>query len=307
MFISVIVPTFNKARFLRASLAALGYQALARDRFEVVVVVDGSSDDTMAFLEGFRPGYALRHVWRENGGRSRARNHGAALARGTHFLFMDDDVLLHPRHLVHLLEGLEARPRGVHAGSLSNVRSEAVGQILEWFSAGAPPAFPSLEPYCAPYPHYDAAKALFAAGEAPAAWWGVFTAGNLCVERGWFESVGGFDEAFHGWGPEDADLCYRLFRRGARGAFDAESRLYHLDHARDAAETARSTLRNVKRLYRKHGGQPEVLEYLRFYNGMTSLEQFNNACADLYHLPRLSVAPFFSTLRQVTQHSFGWA
>jgi glycosyltransferase involved in cell wall biosynthesis len=306
VLISVIVPTFNKAPFLRASLLALGYQTLARDRFEVVVVVDGSTDESLPFLEGFRPGYELRYVWRENGGLASARNHGAALARGTHFLFMDDDVILHPEHLAHLRRGLGARPRAVHAGSLSNVRAQAVPRLLEWF-AEAPPAFPRLEPYCVPCPQYDAPKTLFAAGEAPAAWWGVFTGGNLCVERDGFESAGGFDDAFRGWGPEDADLCYRLFRRGARGAFDAESRLYHLDHARDAAATARSTLRTVKSHYRKHCGQPEVLEYLRFYNGMTSLEEFNNACADLYHLPRLAVAPFFSNLRQVTHHSFGWA
>jgi len=307
MLISVVVPTFNKAPYLRASLAALGYQTLARDRFEVVAVVDGSTDETLPFLEGLRPGYDFRYVWRENGGLASARNHGAALARGSHFLFMDDDVLLEPGHLEHLYQRLQALPLAVHAGSLSNVRVQFVPQILEWFGFHPPSSFPSLEAYCAPCTHYDAPKALFAAGASPAAWWGVFTGGNLCVDRRSYESVGGFDDAFRGWGPEDADLCYRLFRRGAAGSFDAECRLYHLDHARDAAETARSTLRNVKRLYRKHGRLPEVLEYLRFYNGMISLEDFNNSCADLYNLPRLSVEPFFSTLRQVTHHSFGWA
>ena len=117
MLVSVVVPTFNKAPYLRASLAALRYQTLAPDRFEVVVVVDGSADETMTLLEELRPGFSLRYVWRENGGLASARNHGAALARGSHFLFMDDDVLLDPHHLAHLYDGLQALPNAVHAGS----------------------------------------------------------------------------------------------------------------------------------------------------------------------------------------------
>jgi GT2 family glycosyltransferase len=314
MSISVIIPTYNKAAYLKASLGALGFQTLKRELFEVVVVVDGSTDETLQVVQALRPDYSFRYVQRENGGLASARNLGARLATGSHLLFMDDDVLLDPSHLAHLFASVQERPRAVHSGYLSNIRIDAVPEILRLFDAARAQTFPVLEPFCAPCAHYDAPKVLFSGRSSeptpnpgPAAWWGVFTGGNLCVERLLFESVGGFDEAFRGWGPEDADLCYRLFRQGTSGQFDPACRLYHLDHVRDPAEAARSTLRNVKRLYTKHGRLPEVLEYLRFYNGMISLEAFNNACADLYDLPRLSVAPFFSTLRQVTKHSFGWS
>jgi len=80
--LSIVIPTFNRARRLRACLEALGRQTQTASDFEVIVVVDGSTDETEAMLEGLLSPFALRVVLQENRGWCAARNNGAQLAAG---------------------------------------------------------------------------------------------------------------------------------------------------------------------------------------------------------------------------------
>lgn len=307
MLLSLVLPTYNKRAFLAAALRALERQTLAREAFEVVVVVDGATDGSAELVAALRPGYTLRHVVQPNAGLAAARNRGTAEATGEHVLFMDDDILLDPAHLERLAAGLAAFPDAVHFGLLRNVAREHVEGLL---AAGAwARGWPDIEPLCGSSALYDALGVLFRGrrrdgpGESiPAVWWAVVTGGNLCVPRARLTRVGGFDPHFRGWGPEDADLCYRLFRAGLTGRFHAGCRVYHLDHARDPTRVARELLRNATYLYRKHGRPPELLAYLRFFNGLLSLEEFNNDCARRCGLPELELEPCAGSMREVTRH-----
>jgi GT2 family glycosyltransferase len=182
-----------------------------------------------------------------------------------------------------------------------------VPAILEQIRVGQSLDFRALTPVCVFSSLYEAMKVLFrgrsmdpARPFRPAAWWGVVTGGNMCVPRTVLEEAGGFDAAFRDWGPEDADLCYRLFKRGIEVTFNEECRLYHLDHVRDVGKLSLALLQNAKRLYRKYEKPPELLQYLRFMNGMSSLEAFNNACAEIYSFPPIATESFFATMREVT-------
>src|SRR5262249_51635181 len=91
--LSIVIPTYNRAERLPACLDALGEQTQPFEDFEVIVVNDGSTDETAAMLEAYSPPYALRVVQQENGGYGAARNAGVRVATGTHLLFLDDDVI----------------------------------------------------------------------------------------------------------------------------------------------------------------------------------------------------------------------
>ena len=90
--ISIIVPTYNSGHFLEECLASI-YQQTG-PTFEIIVVDDGSNDDTKARLS--RHLQRLQYVYQDNAGVAAARNAGIRLAKGRYIQFLDADDLLAP-------------------------------------------------------------------------------------------------------------------------------------------------------------------------------------------------------------------
>lgn len=97
--LSVVVPTYNRRAILRKTLLAFASQTIAPDRFEVIVVDDGSSDDTMAMLEQFKAPFALRIFSRRHQGANAARNQAIREASGEIVLITGDDMIPEPAFL----------------------------------------------------------------------------------------------------------------------------------------------------------------------------------------------------------------
>src|SRR5579862_6274653 len=115
--ISVVVPTYNRRARLERVLAGLDRQTLPFDRFEVVIVDDGSTDDTKAWLERHsQRAYHVTVATQQNGGPARARNRGVADAQGELILFLDDDVEPTPELLAEHLKLHDAEPNLVVMG-----------------------------------------------------------------------------------------------------------------------------------------------------------------------------------------------
>src|SRR3954471_18639687 len=91
--ISVVLPTFNRRARLERVLAGLERQSVDPSCFEVVVVDDGSTDDTEAWLgRQAQRRFAVNAKRQANAGPAKARNTGIAAAQGEFVLFLDDDV-----------------------------------------------------------------------------------------------------------------------------------------------------------------------------------------------------------------------
>jgi glycosyltransferase involved in cell wall biosynthesis len=104
--VSVVIPTYNRAAMLRAALQSV-FEQTYRD-FEIVVVDDGSTDDTRAFLESCGP--PVRCYYGRHGGAARARNLGMERARGRYICYLDSDDLYYPHKLALQVEHLERNP-----------------------------------------------------------------------------------------------------------------------------------------------------------------------------------------------------
>src|SRR5262245_31985364 len=112
--ISVIIPTYNHAGFLTAAIESVLAQTLKPS--EVIVVVDGSTDDTCSVLLAFED--KVRVVNQKNLGVSAARNNGARVARGSLLAFLDSDDVWLPEKLSHQFQRFQRDPELglVHCG-----------------------------------------------------------------------------------------------------------------------------------------------------------------------------------------------
>lgn len=100
MRVSVIIPTRNGASYLAATLQPILEQDVAPDTYEVIVVDNGSDDDSFAVLESMRERYSHLRLEREPiRGPGAARNCGIRLARYELLLFLDDDISVEPEHI----------------------------------------------------------------------------------------------------------------------------------------------------------------------------------------------------------------
>ena len=195
--ISVIVPTFNRAEILQRCLAHLRAQTLPADRFEVIVVDDGSSDDTPAVLAAA----GVMHERQANLGPAAARNRGLAKARGEWVLFLNDDAMLEPRALeIHLEEHAKRGPKDA-----------VLGQFR------MDPAFtPTDKPvgYC-----MDASDLIFDFARMRANQPYLhehFYICNISLARRFVLEHSGFDEGFVRMGAEDIELGVRLQLAGCK-------------------------------------------------------------------------------------------
>src|SRR5689334_12557796 len=94
--LSIIIATYNREQRLRVCLQSLARQTQPAADFEVLVVVDGSTDGTREMLARLRTPYALRTLWQPNSGQCAAQNRGIAEAAGRYCLLMDDDIVASP-------------------------------------------------------------------------------------------------------------------------------------------------------------------------------------------------------------------
>jgi glycosyltransferase involved in cell wall biosynthesis len=191
MFLSVVIPTYNRLPILRQCLEALERQELAApiERFEVVLVDDGSTDDTVAWLEanaGSLP--HLRLIRQDHGGPAEGRNRGVEQSKGDVVVFIDSDLVVLPDFLVCHARALEQRWR-------------QRGNRL-CFTYGAVVNTASFEnPTSEPHKLGDVSFAYFATG-------------NVAIDKQVLEQAGLFDTAFRLYGWEDLELGERLRRMG---------------------------------------------------------------------------------------------
>lgn len=220
--------TFNRSALLERVLDACFEQTVADDVYEVVLVNDGSTDDTAAVVERMRGRAACAFVTidQANFGLSRARNAGIAAATGERIVFIDDDVLPLPNFVEEHLRAAEKKPGRIVRGGAINVES---------FDDLPPPVW-SLRNYSGNY----------------------FWTTNVSVPLATLRAVGGFNEAFSEYGWEDIDVGLRLRAAGVRATFNPRALVYHCKpRARGAdVETmqrqARAQARTAAALTRLH-------------------------------------------------------
>jgi glycosyltransferase involved in cell wall biosynthesis len=213
--VSVIIPTYNRVERLLRCLAHLQNQTIDRSKVEILVVDDGSTDDTYDRLRPFTSDKTGRYFCQSNGGPARARNMGIRAARGRILLFIGDDIMATPQLLEEHLSyhcRFEDEPIAVLGFTDWSDRID-VTPLMKCGGKGAQFAYHlidkgGLDPQNLPYRF--------------------FYTSNISIRR-WFllENDLFFDEDFLYALGEDGELGYRLQQKGLRIVYNPRARAYH--------------------------------------------------------------------------------
>ncbi|MEI8235405.1 MAG: glycosyltransferase [Verrucomicrobiota bacterium] len=229
--VSVLIPACNAGPFLRRALESLRAQTYSA--WELIVVEDGSHDDTEAHVRAFA-GSVSQSVRYENPGVrqgvSAARNRAMALARGEVFAFLDADDWWLPDHLASGLERLQKKADLCFSGF--HVYDEPSQRERE-----------TLVPEVPPHPQEHLFRSNF-----------IQTSSLVMVRRAAAEKAGGFDPALSVG--EDCDYWMRILAAGGRLACTGAPTCFYVKHGGSAMTRTLLVAEHAVQFYRKHLGSP---------------------------------------------------
>ena len=224
--ISVIIPAYNHARYILDTLESVFGQTYLDH--EVIVVNDGSPDDTATRLQPLVQAGRVRYVEQANAGQAAARNRGLAEARGEFIAFLDDDDLWPLDKLAWQAAALREHPGWTMVGGMTG-EADPDGVCRE--AAGADGGV-----------QLSSTRDLFDGC-------GLTSPGQVLIRRSAMDAVGGFDPGL--WGTDDMDLYIRLSAHG-QVALVGRTALYYRRHPGNASHAAGRMFWNSVRTIRKN-------------------------------------------------------
>ena len=258
-FTSVIIPTYNRSNSLFHALKSIGDQTLNQNCFEVIVIDDGSTDDTEQIcFNNFH--FKLRYKFQSNQGDAAARNTGAQLACGDFLVFLDDDIRVDPDYLVELVNSYQKGSHLIVMGKCinqSNPSSSAFQNIMsQTIDERKTSNTPNFDQLCS---------------------------NNMGIGKQDYFAIGGMQslglQGSDMWC--DVDFAHRAFLKGYRFKLNPKAVCYHLDQNLESRQkymrrSEEMAFRAVTLFKKYQGLQP----YLRMFNDMTPL----SICADPINL-----------------------
>jgi glycosyltransferase involved in cell wall biosynthesis/predicted AlkP superfamily pyrophosphatase or phosphodiesterase len=211
-FVSVIIPTYNRKEVLERTLRAYSDQTYREDKFEVIVIDDGSTDGTGQTVRSLVDGsnYKLRYFRQDNKGPAAARNLGIKEAAGEIVLITGDDCIPDSK----LIEE-HVRYHDLNAGEnvgilgFTGLHPEIEETpFLEYIYQGPQFSYHTLKNGC----------------EVP---FGNFYTSNISMSKQKLIDIGLFDEDFKYAAWEDIELGYRLFKSGFKLIYDQNAITCH--------------------------------------------------------------------------------
>jgi glycosyltransferase involved in cell wall biosynthesis len=208
LIFSIIIPTYNRPQQLTNCLKAIDCIDYPRDRFEVIIVDDGSPMSLDNVVAPFQQRLTIELIRQDNAGPAAARNTGSAHAKGQFLAFTDDDCQPDPHWLQAFDRGFTEFPHALLGGytinQLSdNIYAEASQLLLDYI-----------------YDYYNSAadRPLF------------FASNNIAVAAAQFHTLGKFDTTFPLAAAEDREFCDRCLDRDCPLVSLPAARVTHAHH-----------------------------------------------------------------------------
>ncbi len=256
--VSVIIPTYDRADLLKQTLLCLEHQEIDLKKYQVIICDDGSKDNTKDVTCSFENNLDIRYCYQPDKGfrAATARNMGIRLAHYEICVFLDAGVLVGSNLIQNIIDFHKQYKRGVCLGIVHGCeqpKNHPAVRLLQPIANSENPELCLKSPMLMGYPDprqstylkakYDLNKLRFP--------WALFWTGLVSVETDILHNVGLFDESFVGWGHEDIELGYRLWKSGINFRADPNVRALHLPH-KQFSPTHVEEKNNRLRVYQKH-------------------------------------------------------
>ncbi len=253
--VSVIVPTYNRAHFVIEAVQSVLNQSFVD--LEVIVIDDGSNDNTRTLIEGIQD-QRIHYIYQENAGLAAARNTGIRHARSDLLAFLDDDDLFFPEKLAIQVEAIENNPEiGLLSGGWQyiNLQGTIIKENRPWYS----------------YPILNLETWL---GACPV------IVNAVLVRRNWIEQCGGFDESLRQ--SEDWDLWLRLANAGCKMDWTKEIVCVYRIHSSNMVHNAAKQRYYLLKVLDKFFNQVELSSDLVALRSHAYSKAFIRGAARLY-------------------------
>lgn len=270
------------------------YQNEKYDNFEVIVVDDGSDDETSEYIKSITTPFRLEYIYQEHRGRAAARNTGIKISKNEIICFTDDDLILerdyiknrlnyHNRTMciVHgkIMELNKAKffkdpTQGIFYDSVDLSDSVKKTLLKSLLSADMFKNNYEFEIKIAKKAKLTSMERLIRRviddGIAGMEWIS-FVGGNISLPREFLEDISGFDETFGlNWGCEDLELGYKMMKSGKIFVYAEDSVGYHISHY--SANRLREHSINLKIFNDKYNDNRIVL-FGKFVDGIITEKQ----------------------------------
>lgn len=222
--LSVVIPTYNMGEYLERSLIYLSAQSSqVQDLFEVVVVDDGSTDGTAMIADKYANNFQnfsyLFKLRDHTSCRAAARNLGISKSRGEHVMFMDSGVIVDPDFVRKQIAFCETYPNDVLIHQVIGLFASPEHEAMSVLERATPETLQQTIIDLQKYPIWrDERDEIYQLVNGdlnllPAPWALSWTCALSAPHKKILE-IDGFDESFIGWGGEDIDFGFRLFKAG---------------------------------------------------------------------------------------------
>lgn len=222
--ISVLIPTFNHCNYITATLNSVFAQTFTD--YEIIVVNDGSPDDTAQLLKPLSESGKIRYIEQENQGQSAARNRGLAEAQGQYIAFLDDDDLWPADKLQWQVEFLGNNPDHAAVGGSATM----IDNDGNAFSHQT-------------YPSHSIASSLLFRGNP------FMSPGQVLIRADTLREIGGLDT--HLQGTDDYNLWFEMAHRAKFAYVSRDALLYRL-HDSNASRDVTGMLANFFKVHEIH-------------------------------------------------------
>ena len=255
---SIIIPVYNQFSSLIYVLKGFSRQKYDLNKFEIIVVDDGSNDSLS--LESSHSlskisGLNVMLIHQNNKGRAIARNVGVEMSNSEFIIFCDGDRIPHENFVKKHIESssnLSCVNIGAAYDFFGKMNLFFNNDSIDWSYAEKMSRLPSY--YKKIISKNKINDELFQKYS-----WLSFLVGNSSIYRNLFKSVGGFDDNITRWGFEHFELGYRLFKNQANFTCNTEIISYHIPHSRPNGFYEMNIKSNIDYICNKH------VEIDRFY------------------------------------------